>query len=163
MSKPADPGTSDTRTAITLGALGVVFGDIGTSPLYTLRECLQHLPAGDRAAGVLGVLSLVFWALTLVVSIKYLSFITRADNHGEGGIFALLALVRRDNSPSRKMTLGIFVILAGAALLYGEGMITPAISVLSAVEGFRTVAPGISDLIPLVACAILAGLFWMQH
>ena len=163
MSKPADPGTSDTRTAITLGALGVVFGDIGTSPLYTLRECLQHLPAGDRAAGVLGVLSLVFWALTLVVSIKYLSFITRADNHGEGGIFALLALVRRDNSPSRKMTLGIFVILAGAALLYGEGMITPAISVLSAVEGFRTVAPGISDLIPLVACAILAGLFWVQH
>ncbi len=163
MSKPADPGTSDTRTAITLGALGVVFGDIGTSPLYTLRECLQHLPAGDRAAGVLGVLSLVFWALTIVVSVKYLSFITRADNHGEGGIFALLALVRRDNSPARKMTLGIFVILAGAALLYGEGMITPAISVLSAVEGFRTVAPGVADLIPLVACAILAGLFWVQH
>jgi KUP system potassium uptake protein len=120
-------------------------------------------PADDRAAGVLGVLSLVFWALTLVVSIKYLSFITRADNRGEGGIFALLALMRRDNSPSRKMTIGIFVILAGAALLYGEGMITPAISVLAAVEGFRTAAPAITELIPLLACLILAGLFWMQH
>ena len=163
MSKPAGSSTTPTRTALTLGALGVVFGDIGTSPLYTLRECLAHLPADDRAGGVLGVLSLVFWALTLVVSVKYLSFITRADNHGEGGIFALLALMRRDNSPSRKMTVGIFVILAGAALLYGEGMITPAISVLAAVEGFRTVAPAITDLIPLISCIILAGLFWIQH
>jgi len=163
MSKPADHSTNVPRAALTLGALGVVFGDIGTSPLYTLRECLAHLPADDRAAGVLGVLSLVFWALTLVVSIKYLSFITRADNHGEGGIFALLALIRHDNSPSRKMTVGIFVILAGAALLYGEGMITPAISVLAAVEGFRTAAPAITELIPLLACLILAGLFWMQH
>jgi KUP system potassium uptake protein len=163
MNKPADHSTNVPRAALTMGALGVVFGDIGTSPLYTLRECLAHLPADDRAAGVLGVLSLVFWALTLVVSIKYLSFITRADNHGEGGIFALLALVRRDNSPSRKMTVGIFVILAGAALIYGEGMITPAISVLAAVEGFRTAAPAISDLIPLLACFILAGLFWIQH
>ena len=163
MSKPAISSTSVTRASLTLGALGVVFGDIGTSPLYTLRECLAHLPADDRAAGVLGVLSLVFWALILVVSVKYLSFITRADNGGEGGIFALLALLRHNNSPSRKMTVGVFVILAGAALLYGEGMITPAISVLAAVEGFRTVAPGIVDLIPLLACLILAGLFWIQH
>ncbi len=163
MSQPASAQPNATRTALTLGALGVVFGDIGTSPLYTLRECLAHLPEGDRAAGVLGVLSLVFWALTLVVSVKYLSFITRADNRGEGGIFALLALQRRDNSPSRKMTVGIFVILAGAALLYGEGMITPAISVLAAAEGFRTVAPAINDYIPLIACAILAALFGMQH
>ncbi len=164
MSQPtAAPLHPQTRTALTLGALGVVFGDIGTSPLYTLRECLQHLPADDRAAGVLGVLSLVLWALVLVVSVKYLSFITRADNHSEGGIFALLALQRRDNSPVRKMTIGIAVILAGAALLYGEGMITPAISVLAAAEGFRTVAPDIQPYIPLLACGILAGLFWAQH
>ncbi len=163
MSKPSATSHAASRAALTMGALGVVFGDIGTSPLYTLRECLVHLPESDRAAGVLGVLSLVFWALLLVVSAKYLSFITRADNRGEGGIFALLALQRRDNSPSRKMTVGIFVILVGAALLYGEGMITPAISVLAAVEGFRTVAPGITDFIPLIACVILAGLFWMQH
>jgi KUP system potassium uptake protein len=162
VAAPTAP-TAPTRAALALGALGVVFGDIGTSPLYTLRECLQHLPAADRAAGVLGVLSLIFWSLLLVVSVKYLSFITRADNHGEGGIFALLALQRHDNSPVRKMTVGIFVILAGAALLYGEGMITPAISVLAAVEGFRTVAPPIQPYIPLLACAVLAGLFWAQH
>ncbi|HLP00529.1 MAG TPA: KUP/HAK/KT family potassium transporter [Opitutaceae bacterium] len=163
MSKPVGLPSPSAKIALTLGALGVVFGDIGTSPLYTLRECLKHLPAGDAEAGVLGVLSLVFWALLFVVSGKYLSFITRADNRGEGGIFALLALQHRTNSPSRKMTVGVFVILAGAALLYGEGMITPAISVLAAAEGFRTVAPGITDLIPLLACGILAGLFWIQH
>ncbi len=164
MSQPSEASSaSATRTALTLGALGVVFGDIGTSPLYTIRECLQHLPESDRATGVLGLLSLVFWSLTLVVSFKYVSFITRADNRGEGGIFALLALQRTDNSPMRKMTVGIFIILTGAALLYGEGLITPAISVLAAAEGFRTVAPGITRFIPLIACVILAGLFWVQH
>ncbi len=163
MSKPAGLPASNAKFALALGALGIVFGDIGTSPLYTLRECLRYLPAENPEAGVLGVLSLVFWALLLVVSGKYLSFITRADNRGEGGIFALLALQHRHATPTRKMTVGVFVILIGAALLYGEGMITPAISVLAAAEGFRTVAPGITDLIPLIACAILAGLFWIQH
>jgi KUP system potassium uptake protein len=139
----------------------VVFGDIGTSPLYALKETL-HV-SGTSPDAVYGVVSLIFWALMLVVSVKYLSFITRADNRGEGGIFALLALQRSDNSPVRKMTVGIFVILAGAALLYGEGMITPAISVLAAAEGFRTVAPSIQPYIPLLACVILAGLFWAQH
>ena len=90
------PLNADRRTqlALSLGALGIVFGDIGTSPLYTMRECVTHLPAGvDPAAGIIGVCSLMFWSLVLVVSLKYLALITRADNDGEGGIFALLALI----------------------------------------------------------------------
>ena len=155
------PATVGGTASLGLAATGVVFGDIGTSPLYALKETL-HV-SGTSPDAVYGVVSLIFWALMLVVSVKYLSFITRADNRGEGGIFALLALQRSDNSPVRKMTVGIFVILAGAALLYGEGMITPAISVLAAAEGFRTVAPSIQPYIPLLACVILAGLFWAQH
>jgi len=165
MSSPSTPIDSQraARLALSLGALGVVFGDIGTSPLYTMRQCLSHLPAGDRDAGVLGVLSLVFWALVLVVSGKYLTFVTRADNRGEGGVFALLALHYREVSPRRRVTLGVFVVLAGAALLCGEGMITPAISVLGAAEGFKGIIPGVEHWIPLLACVILAGLFWLQH
>jgi KUP system potassium uptake protein len=105
-----------------LGALGVVFGDIGTSPLYTMRECMHHLPEGvARSAGVLGVLSLMFWSLVLVVSVKYLYFITKADNHGEGGIFALLALIHAKSvasSPTKRgLAPAVIMILVGAALL----------------------------------------------
>ena len=154
------------HAALTLAALGIVFGDIGTSPLYTMRECIARLPTGvDRTEGILGILSLIFWTLFMVVSVKYLFFVTKADNRGEGGIFALLALSHagRDNPKCR---LGVFIvlILAGAALLYGDGIITPAISVLSAAEGFKAIAPNMKPgLIVLIACAILAGLFYFQH
>src|SRR5215203_985706 len=119
------------KLTLCLGALGVVFGDIGTSPLYTMKECRDHLPAGvDMVDGVLGVLSLIFWALVLVVCVKYLLFVTKADNEGEGGIFALLALLHKGTvaAPKRGMGFAVVLILVGAALLYGDGIITPAIS-----------------------------------
>jgi KUP system potassium uptake protein len=153
-----------------VGALGVVFGDIGTSPLYTMRECVAHLPAGGREDGVLGVLSLIFWSLVLVVSVKYLWYVMTADNHGEGGIFALLALIHtgRETGPDGKAPrhgLGpaVIMILIGAALLYGDGIITPAISVLGAAEGFNLISPVFTPYVTGMACAILAALFWCQH
>jgi KUP system potassium uptake protein len=150
------------QAALTLGALGVVFGDIGTSPLYTLDETLRVLPPVTRAAGILGSLSLMFWSLVFAVCFKYLGFITRADNRGEGGIFALLAFGHKEGeAPSR---IGPFALLVmfGAALLYGDGVITPAISVLGAVEGLTTLNESFKPFIPLIAAAILAVLFSVQ-
>jgi KUP system potassium uptake protein len=161
--------TPKAKAALCLGALGVVFGDIGTSPLYTMHVCSDHLPAGDYAAGVLGILSLIFWALILVVSVKYLGFVMRADNQGEGGIFALLALIhgreRDEPNAGRRRGLGfaVVMILIGAALLYGDGIITPAISVLGAAEGLNAIDPDFTPYVPWIACFILAGLFWFQH
>ena len=166
MSPPESPSPARTaQIALTIGALGVVFGDIGTSPLYALRECLPHLQGIDQTEGILGALSLIFWALCFEVSLKYLGFVTRADNRGEGGIFALLALSKLDRGYKRReiglLTLGI---LFGAALLYGDGVITPAISVLSAAEGFKSFDPGFDrSAIIMIACLILGGLFWFQH
>jgi len=147
-----------------LGALGVVFGDIGTSPLYALRECLNYLPPVERATGVLGALSLVFWSMTWVVVGKYLSFVTRADNRGEGGIFALLSLSHGDRIPKAAGGVGsmTLLILLGAALLYGDGIITPAISVLGAVEGLNTFNPSFAKYVPFISAVILAGLFAVQ-
>ena len=147
-----------------MGALGVVFGDIGTSPLYALRECLNYLPPVERATGVLGALSLVFWGITLVVVGKYLSFVTRADNRGEGGIFALLALSHADRPAKTAGGVGAMtlLILVGAALLYGDGIITPAISVLGAVEGLNTFNPSFAKYVPFISAVILAGLFAVQ-
>lgn len=159
-SKPAKA-----QAALCLGALGVVFGDIGTSPLYTMRECLAQLPSVDRTEGVLGILSLMFWSLMFVVSLKYLMFVTRADNRGEGGIFALLALsLRRDGHSSRERGLGLatMVVLAGAALLFGDGVITPAISVLGAAEGFATFGEHLKELVVPIAIVILALVFLVQ-
>ena len=156
------------QAALAIGALGVVFGDIGTSPLYTMRECMAHLPAGDRAEGVLGILSLIFWSLVLVVSVKYLWFVMRADNHGEGGIFALLALIQSNreagDAGAKRKGLGPAVVMTiiGAALLFGDGIITPAISVLGAAEGFHSISPVFDPYVPWMAVVILAGLFWMQ-
>jgi KUP system potassium uptake protein len=157
------------KAALCVGALGVVFGDIGTSPLYTMNECIAHLPAGSREDGMLGILSLIFWSLVLVVSVKYLGFITKADNHGEGGIFALLALIHAhiQGSPSkapfrRGLGIAVVIILIGAALLFGDGIITPAISVLGAAEGFNAISPGFAPYVPWLACVILAALFWFQ-
>ncbi|HEY5976139.1 MAG TPA: KUP/HAK/KT family potassium transporter, partial [Geobacteraceae bacterium] len=146
-----------------LSALGVVYGDIGTSPIYAFRECFYgshpFLPTQDN---VLGVLSLIFWALMIIISLKYLLFVMRADNHGEGGILALLALLApwRDHAWTSRLLL--FVGLFGAALLYGDGAITPAISVLSAVEGLEIAAPGLKPYVLPVTIAVLVLLFRFQ-
>jgi KUP system potassium uptake protein len=151
------------KMALGLGALGVVFGDIGTSPLYTIRECLHALPAAEHRVAVLGVLSLVFWSLILVVSVKYTFFVLRADNRGEGGIFALLALGRLEHGTRIGLNAGTLIVLVGAAMLCGEAVITPAITVLSAVEGIKEVWSGVEFLVVPLACLILGGLFAFQH
>ncbi|MBN1207202.1 MAG: potassium transporter Kup [Myxococcaceae bacterium] len=162
------PDTFKRTALLALGALGIVYGDIGTSPLYALRECFSG-PHGIAATpgNVLGVLSLIFWSLLIVVSVKYLIFVMRADNRGEGGILALLALVMqrprgsRGPSPARPvlLVLGIF----GASLLYGDGLITPAISVLSAVEGLSVATPVFEPYIIPITLVILLTLFLVQR
>jgi KUP system potassium uptake protein len=148
---------------LTLLALGVVYGDIGTSPLYALRECFNGAhPVPPTHANVLGVLSLIFWALVIVVTIKYQVYVLRADNRGEGGILALMALVRPEVSGRSQwilVSLGLF----GAALLYGDGIITPAISVLSAVEGLEVTTPVLHPFILPITIGILIGLFMVQR
>ena len=156
---------------LSLGALGVVYGDIGTSPLYAVREAFFGEfgvePTHDH---VLGVLSLIFWSLILIVSIKYLLFVLRADNDGEGGILALMALIHPEHggaeSPARKGVRRVLLVglgLFGAALLYGDGMITPAISVLSAVEGLKVVTPDFARYVVPLAVVVLIGLFLLQR
>jgi KUP system potassium uptake protein len=152
--------------ALTLSALGIVFGDIGTSPLYTLRVCMsgEH-GATPTTDNVFGVLSLIFWSLTMVIGIKYLSFIMKAHNRGEGGICALLALVperRRSKPSSTHIGFVAALVLIGAALLYGDGVITPAISVLSAVEGLEIATSKLEPAIVPITCVILVGLFALQ-
>lgn len=150
---------------LSLTALGVVYGDIGTSPLYALRECFHGPHAVEPTpANVIGALSMIFWSLVLIISIKYLVFILRADNQGEGGILALTALVTPVRAPAqggRQMLilLGLF----GAALLYGDGIITPAISVLSAVEGLEVAAPFFEPYVIPITVLILASLFLLQR
>ena len=149
---------------LSLGALGIVYGDIGTSPLYSLRECFHGVHAvAPTPANVLGVLSLVFWALVITVTLKYVVYVLRADNRGEGGILALLALVRSAVGKGRRGTILLVLGLFGAALLYGDGMITPAISVLSAVEGLQVATPLFSPYIVPITIAILIGLFTLQR
>ena len=160
----SQPPRGAALAGLTLGALGVVYGDIGTSPLYALKECFNG-PHGlePTAPNVLGILSLVFWAMTFVVTFKYLSFVMRADNRGEGGILALLALVSRKDTSKRSRQVLLLLGIFGAALLYGDGVITPAISVLSAVEGVTVAAPGLSRLVVPATVLILAGLFLIQR
>src|SRR5580704_771436 len=167
-SHPAASASAHHKTtlaALTLGALGVVFGDIGTSPLYTLRECLHGTGSGVPAPeDVYGLLSLIFWSLTMVVTVKYLTFIMRADNHGEGGIFALLAVVpeRLRMKDAKKISAVALIVVVGAALLYGDGAITPAISVLSAIEGLTVVRPSVAPAVIPITCTILVLLFFAQ-
>lgn len=160
------PQTPGYIAALSLAALGIVYGDIGTSPLYAMRETfLSH--GGMEVAGenVLGVLSFIFWSLMIVISVKYLAFVMRADNNGEGGILALTSLIvpRRKSALRHSRRVLILIGLFGTALLYGDGMITPAISVLSAVEGFQVATPVLEPYIVPVAIAILVGLFLIQR
>ena len=163
---PAAP-TGKRLAVLSLTALGVVYGDIGTSPLYALRECFkEEYGITPTAPNIIGVLSLILWSLILVVSIKYIVFILRADNRGEGGILALLALLlqqkRREDDKGRRtvlVALGLF----GAALLYGDGVITPAISVLGAVEGLEVGTPALAHVVVPITLVILFALFMVQR
>ena len=149
--------------AAALAALGIVYGDIGTSPLYALK---QAAVAGGAlsSATVLGIVSLILWTLILVVSLKYAILIMRADNHGEGGIVALLALLDVRHASARSWRASLLIVgLIGAALLYGDGVITPAISVLSAIEGLKLDAPRLAPMVVPVSLAILVGLFLVQR
>jgi KUP system potassium uptake protein len=153
------------RAALMLGALGIVYGDIGTSPLYALRECF--LPSQGLVVNhdnVLGVLSLIIWTLITLVCVKYLAFVMRAGNHGEGGILSLLALALPDRQKPGRTTawllgLGIF----GAGLLYGDGIITPSLTVLSAVEGLTVVTDTFNPYVAPISVVILIGLFAIQR
>jgi KUP system potassium uptake protein len=159
------PSARPKRTAaLTLAALGVVFGDIGTSPLYTVKECFSEftgiLPTHDN---VLGILSLITWALIIIVTLKYVVVVMRADNRGEGGVLALMALVSRQEAISeRRRRLYLMIGLAGAALFYGDCLLTPAISVLSAVEGLKVATPALQPLVVPIALGVLVALFTVQ-
>ncbi len=161
---PTSPPQGKRLAILALAAIGVVFGDIGTSPLYAIRECFHgEYGITPTPENILGVLSLVFWALILIVCVKYLTFVLRADNRGEGGIIALTAQMIHNGSPRRRTRVLILVGLFGAALLYGDGMITPAISVLSAVEGIGVANSGFRPAILPITVAILIGLFVLQR
>lgn len=158
---PMDP-PSEKRQGLALGALGVVFGDIGTSPLYTMKEAFFGLhPLQPTEGNVLGVLSLVFWSLTMVVAWKYVGFVLRADNRGEGGIFALFSLLPPAKGRANRWV--TFLALTGAALLYGDGVITPAISVLAAVEGLGVATDGLGSLVLPLTVGVLVGIFAIQR
>lgn len=156
------PGSRNGKAALTLAALGVVFGDIGTSPLYAFNAIFTTEGVPRTPQAIYGVVSLVFWALTLVVSVKYVTFVMRAHREGEGGIMALLALVERarvKRGVGALLAMGLF----GAALFYGDGIITPAISVLSAVEGLEVAAPSLQHLVVPIALAVLVVFFGVQR
>jgi KUP system potassium uptake protein len=165
---PVEAHPTGPRLAIlSLTALGVVYGDIGTSPLYAVKECFKpEYGLTLNATNIFGVLSLIVWALILVVSVKYVAYILRADNKGEGGVLALLALVlqrQHRHADRRRRAILIALGLFGGAFLYGDGIITPAISVLSAVEGLDVVTPALRHFVVPIAFAIIASLFYFQH
>jgi KUP system potassium uptake protein len=157
------PPTGKALAALAFSALGVVYGDIGTSPLYAIKECFSgHHSVPPTPENVIGVLSLIFWSINFIVSFKYIGVVLRADNRGEGGIFALLAQVRPHARPDASRIVLIMLGLFGAALLYGDGIITPAISVLGAVEGLSVAAPPLSHWVWPIAALILTALFALQ-
>ncbi|MCW1381581.1 potassium transporter Kup [Novosphingobium sp. KCTC 2891] len=156
-------GHGESLSTLAIGAIGVVFGDIGTSPLYALKESfIGHHPLAVDHAHVFGVLSLIFWTMTVIVTIKYVLVILRADNKGEGGSLALLALIGRRLGPTKWSAAMAMLGLVATALFYGDAIITPAISVLSAVEGLTIVSPGFADYVLPVSIAIIAALFAIQ-
>src|SRR5688572_4328941 len=157
-------GTSR-RLPLVVGAIGVVFGDIGTSPLYTLKEAFGHqYGLAPNQGNILGLLSLVFWAMFLIVTVKYVMIILRADNRGEGGILALMAVVQRSLPVAAPLayTVGVLGIL-GCAFFFGDAVITPAMTVLSAVEGLEVAAPGLHPFVVPIALGILIALFALQR
>ena len=158
------PRSASSTAALTLGAIGVVYGDIGTSPLYALKQVFANGHVPLTPGNVYGVLSLVFWTITVIVSIKYVVLILRADNNGEGGLIAMLALASRAvrNKPPLRRTL-LFVGIFGTAIFFGDGVITPAISVLGAVEGLEVAAPALHQWIVPITLVILTGLFMFQR
>ena len=157
------PGNSR-LAALTLGALGVVYGDIGTSPLYALREVFATKHASMSQPDILGVLSLVFWTLTVIVSLKYVSLIMRANNNGEGGTMALMALSSHATRDRPRLRTSLIVMgILGAALFYGDGVITPAISVLSAVEGLEVATPAFKPYVVPITLAVITLLYMMQR
>jgi KUP system potassium uptake protein len=157
-----------TRAAAVVGALGVVFGDIGTSPIYTIQTVFNpddpH-PVPVSTENVYGIVSLIFWSVMLIVTLTYVTLVMRADNDGEGGIMALITLITRRGGPGNRRaamilaSLGIF----GASLFFGDSMITPAISVLSAVEGLKIVAPSLEEFIVPITAVIIIVLFSFQR
>ncbi|MGH2927734.1 MAG: KUP/HAK/KT family potassium transporter, partial [Solirubrobacteraceae bacterium] len=156
------------RGALELGALGVVFGDIGTSPLYTVQTVFSpsdphRVPVSTQ--NVYGVVSLIFWAVVTVVMVTYVLLVMRADNDGEGGIMALITLIRRRNAPSGRRVVVALALLGvfGASLFFGDSMITPAISVLSAIEGVQVAAPSVGSIVLPITAVILLGLFLLQR
>ena len=160
---PAEPQGAHLRK-VAIATLGIVYGDIGTSPLYALKDCFGPNTIIPTPANILGVLSLIFWSLVLIVSVKYLAFVLSADNRGEGGILALMALTHPGGGGGRKPRYVILLLgLFGAALLYGDGVITPAISVLGAVEGLTVRQPAFAGWIVPLAVVILVGLFLLQQ
>ena len=165
MSEHSHSGSKASKNALMLGAIGVVFGDIGTSPLYTLKEAFgEHYGLAANQANILGILSLVFWAMILVVTVKYVAIITRADNRGEGGILSLMTVVHRAIPIASPLTytVGILGIL-GTAFFFGDAVITPAMSVLAAVEGVELLAPQLHQFIIPVVLVVLVGLFSFQR
>jgi KUP system potassium uptake protein len=161
----AQPIDRKRMAGLTMAALGVVFGDIGTSPLYTIKECFSEFTGLKPVhEDVLGILSLVTWALIIVVTLKYVMVVMRADNRGEGGVLALMALVsRRSGISAGRRNFYLMLGMAGAALFYGDCLLTPAVSVLSAVEGLELGAPGIEPLVIPISLGVLVGLFAVQH
>src|SRR6201992_2218626 len=161
-------GNEKARSSLVIGALGVVFGDLGTSPIYTIQTIFDphdpH-PIPLTAANLYGVVSVVFWSVMTIVTLTYVTLVMHADNEGEGGIMALIALLRRMGARSGRTavvlaTLGVF----GAALFSGDSMITPAVSVLSAVEGLKVINPGLEDwVVPITAILIAALLAVQRH
>src|SRR6202521_3467450 len=146
--------------------MGIVFGDIGTSPLYTLQVAVKAASPGGEISpeAVLGIVSLIFWSLIVVISVKYAGLIMRANNHGEGGILALLALISPQNAKRGGWRAVMVIVgLIGATLLYGDGTITPAISVLSAIEGVKIYAPQMGRIVVPLTVATLVGLFLIQR
>ncbi len=154
---------SSGRVPLTIGALGIVFGDIGTSPLYAFREAARAAGAAGSDVAVLGVLSLMIWAILLSVSLKYVTLVLRLDNDGEGGILALATLLDLQQYSRGPQAILLFVALLGAAMLFGDGVITPAISVLSAVEGLELVAPGLDEWVVAITIGILVMLYVSQR
>jgi KUP system potassium uptake protein len=164
MSSPAATGRGAPSLALVLAVLGVVYGDIGTSPLYAMRAAAGHFEEGGvEAWEVLGLLSLIIWSLILTVTVKYVAFVLRADNRGEGGILALMALAQRSVENARLRWAVALIGIAGACLFFGDGIITPAISVLSAVEGLKVVSPHLEKAVLPISVVILLALFLVQY